>query len=31
MQFRVFKLAKAKGMLALEPHVENAEDSDLFG
>ena len=31
MQFQVFKLAKAKGMLALEPHVENAEDSDLFG
>jgi len=31
MQFQVFKSAKAKGMLALEPHVENAKDSDLFG
>jgi chemotaxis protein MotA len=30
MQFQVFKLAKSKGMLALEPHVENPEDSDLF-
>ncbi len=30
MQFQVFKLAKAKGMLALETHVENPEDSDLF-
>ena len=31
VQFQVFKLAKSKGMLSLEPHVENAEDSDLFG
>ncbi len=30
MQFQVFKLAKAKGMLALEAHVENPEESDLF-
>lgn len=25
-----FRLAKSKGMLALEPHVENPEESDLF-
>ncbi len=31
MQYQVFKLAKAKGMLSLEPHVENPEESDLFG
>ena len=30
MQYQVFKLAKAKGMLALETHVENPEESDLF-
>ncbi len=30
MQFQVYKLAKAKGMLALEAHVENPDDSDLF-
>ena len=30
MQFQVFKLAKAKGMLALEAHVENPDESDLF-
>ena len=30
MQFQVYKLAKAKGMLALETHVENPDDSDLF-
>jgi chemotaxis protein MotA len=28
--FAVFKLAKTKGALALETHVENPEDSDLF-
>ena len=28
--FSVFKLAKSKGMLALETHVENPEDSALF-
>ena len=30
VQFQVFKLARSKGMLALESHVENPEDSDLF-
>ena len=30
MQFAVFKLARTKGMLALESHVENPEESDLF-
>ena len=25
-----FRLAKSKGMLALEPHIENPEESDLF-
>ena len=30
MQFQVFKLARTKGMLALESHVENPEESDLF-
>jgi chemotaxis protein MotA len=30
LQFAVFKLAKTKGALALETHVENPEDSDLF-
>jgi len=25
-----FRMAKSKGMLALEPHVENPEESDLF-
>ncbi|MEQ8344092.1 MAG: flagellar motor stator protein MotA [Sneathiellaceae bacterium] len=28
--FSVFKLAKSKGMLALETHIENPEDSALF-
>ncbi|HEY4136308.1 MAG TPA: flagellar motor stator protein MotA [Alphaproteobacteria bacterium] len=28
--FTIFKLAKSKGMLALEPHIENPEESDLF-
>lgn len=28
--FAVFKLAKSKGMLALEAHVENPEESTLF-
>jgi chemotaxis protein MotA len=31
MQFQVFKLAKTKGILALESHVENPDESDLFG
>lgn len=30
MQYQVFKLAKTKGMLALEQHVENPEESQLF-
>ncbi len=30
MLFTVFKLARSKGFLALEPHVENSHDSDLF-
>lgn len=28
--YLVFKLAKSKGMLAVEPHVENPEESSLF-
>ncbi len=30
MQFQVFKLAKSKGMLSLEQHIENPDESDLF-
>lgn len=30
MQFTVFKLARSKGFLALEQHVENSHDSTLF-
>ena len=30
VQFQIFKLARSKGMLALESHVENPDDSDLF-
>jgi len=30
LQYQTFKLAKAKGMLALEGHVEHPEDSNLF-
>lgn len=30
MMFTVFKLARTKGFLALEPHIENPHDSDLF-
>ncbi len=30
MQYAIFKLAKSKGMLALEAHVEDPHDSDLF-
>lgn len=30
MMFTVFKLARSKGFLALEQHVENPHDSDLF-
>jgi len=28
--YAVFKLAQMKGMLALEQHVENPSESDLF-
>ncbi len=30
MMYATFKLAKTKGNLALEPHIENPEDSELF-
>lgn len=30
VQYQIFKLARSKGMLALESHVENPDDSDLF-
>ncbi len=30
MLYAIFKLAKSKGMLALEQHVENPHESDLF-
>jgi chemotaxis protein MotA len=28
--YTIFKLSKSKGMLALEPHIENPEESELF-
>lgn len=31
MLFTVFKLVRTKGWLALEQHIENPDDSDLFG
>lgn len=31
MLFSVFKLARSKGWLALETHIENPHESDLFG
>lgn len=31
MMYQTFKLAKTKGMLALEAHVEKPEESSLFG
>ncbi len=31
MLFTVFKLARTKGWLALEAHIENPHESDLFG
>ncbi len=31
MMYVTFKLAKTKGNLALEPHIENPEESELFG
>lgn len=30
LQFAIFKLAKSKGALALEAHIENPEDSSIF-
>ena len=30
LQFQIFKIAKSKGMLGLEAHIENPEESDLF-
>ena len=30
LQYQIFRLAKTKGMLALEAHVENPHDSPLF-
>lgn len=30
MMYQVFKLAKTKGMLALESHIENPEESSIF-
>ncbi|MBL6953903.1 MAG: flagellar motor stator protein MotA [Alphaproteobacteria bacterium] len=30
LQFSLFKLAKSKGALALETHIENPEDSSIF-
>jgi chemotaxis protein MotA len=30
MLFQIFKLSKTKGWLALEAHIENPEESDLF-
>ncbi len=30
MMFTLFKLARSKGFLALEPHIENPNESDLF-
>jgi chemotaxis protein MotA len=30
MMYQVFRLAKSKGMLALEQHVENPDESELF-
>ncbi len=31
MLFTIFKMARTKGWLALEQHIENPDDSDLFG
>lgn len=30
LMYAIFKLAKTKGMIALEPHIENPHDSALF-
>ena len=31
LQYQIFKTAKSKGMLALESHIENPDESELFG
>ncbi len=30
MMYQIFKLAKSKGMLALETHIENPDESEIF-
>jgi len=30
LQFSIFKLVQAKGVLGIEPHIENPHDSELF-
>jgi len=30
LQYQIFKLAKTKGMLAVEPHIEDPQNSSLF-
>ena len=30
LMYQIFKLAKSKGMLVLEPHIENPDQSELF-
>lgn len=30
MMYSIYKLAKSKGMLALESHIENPDDSDIL-
>ena len=30
VQYQIFKIARYKGMLTLEAHIENPDDSDLF-
>jgi chemotaxis protein MotA len=30
LMFQLIKLAKSKGLIALEPHIEKAEESDIF-
>jgi chemotaxis protein MotA len=30
LQFSIFKLVQSRGILALEPHIENPEESELF-
>jgi len=30
VQYQIFKLARSKGMLALESHIKNPDESDLF-